>query len=99
MDGLNHTERLLNLVYMIQNSPGIQAGELAKMFGRTTRTIQRDIYNLRKAGFDITSSTGGAGGFAVATHVIWRLTKYRQRRRLTVVNKAGILAEKVEKPS
>lgn len=64
MDGLNHTERLLNLVYMIQNSPGIQAGELAKIFGRTTRTIQRDICNLRKAGFNITSSTGAAGGFA-----------------------------------
>lgn len=48
---------------MIQNSPGIQAGELAKIFGRTTRTIQRDICNLRKAGFSITSSTGAAGGF------------------------------------
>jgi hypothetical protein len=35
----------------------------------------------------------------VVTHVFWRLTKYRQRRRLTVANKAGILAEKVEKPS
>jgi len=64
MDNLNHTERLLNLVYMIQKSPGIQAGELAKIFGRTTRTIQRDIGNLRKAGFNISSSTGAAGGFA-----------------------------------
>ncbi|KJR44584.1 Transcriptional regulator, DeoR family [Desulfosporosinus sp. I2] len=64
MDDLKHTERLLNLVYMIQNSPGIQARELAKIFGRTTRTIQRDICNLRKAGFSITSSTGAAGGFA-----------------------------------
>jgi Predicted transcriptional regulator len=64
MIDLNHTERLLNLVYMIQKSPGIQAGELAKIFGRTTRTIQRDISNLRKAGFSIASSTGAAGGFA-----------------------------------
>ena len=63
MIDLNHTERLLNLVYMIQKSPGIQAGELAKIFGRTTRTIQRDISNLRKAGFSIASSTGAAGGF------------------------------------
>ncbi|MDR3585025.1 MAG: WYL domain-containing protein [Desulfosporosinus sp.] len=64
MENLNHTERLLNLVYMIQNSPGIQAGELAEIFGRTVRTIQRDICNLRKAGFNIASSTGVAGGFA-----------------------------------
>lgn len=64
VDDFNHTERLLNLVYMIQKSPGIQARELAKIFGRTTRTIQRDIYNLRKMGFSITSSTGAAGGFA-----------------------------------
>ncbi len=64
MDDLNHAERLLNLVYMIQKSPGIQAKELAKIFGRTTRTIQRDISSLRKAGFSIISSTGAAGGFA-----------------------------------
>lgn len=64
MNDLEHTERLLNLVYMIQKSPGIQAKELARIFGRTTRTIQRDILSLRKMGFSIISSTGAAGGFA-----------------------------------
>lgn len=63
MQNLNHTERLLNLIYIIQKQPGIQAKELAKIFGRTTRTIQRDISSLRKAGFSIISSTGAAGGF------------------------------------
>ncbi len=64
MIDLAHTERLLNLVYIIQKSPGIQAKDLAAIFGRTTRTIQRDICNLRKLGFSIDSSTGAAGGFA-----------------------------------
>ena len=64
MIDLAHTERLLNLVYIIQKSPGIQAKDLATIFGRTTRTIQRDICNLRKMGFNIDSSTGAAGGFA-----------------------------------
>ncbi|MFZ3101781.1 MAG: transcriptional regulator [Desulfitobacteriaceae bacterium] len=64
MIDLAHTERLLNLVYIIQKSPGIQAKDLATIFGRTTRTIQRDICNLRKLGFKIDSSTGAAGGFA-----------------------------------
>ena len=64
MSDLARTERLLNLLYTIQINPGIQAKVLASIFGRTTRTIQRDICNLRKMGFDITSSTGAAGGFA-----------------------------------
>ena len=64
MIDLAHTERLLNLVYIIQKSPGIQAKDLAAIFGKTTRTIQRDISSLRKLGFSIDSSTGAAGGFA-----------------------------------
>ncbi|MHB8170816.1 MAG: helix-turn-helix transcriptional regulator [Thermincolia bacterium] len=63
MNDLARTERLLNLLYTIQKQPGIQAKELAKVFGRSTRTIQRDILNLRKLGFDLASSTGAAGGF------------------------------------
>ena len=61
---LARTERLLNLLYTIQRQPGIQAKELASIFARTPRTIQRDISNLRKLGFNIASSTGAAGGFA-----------------------------------
>jgi len=64
MSDLARTERLLNLLYTIQKSKGIQAKELALIFGRTTRTIQRDINDLRKLGFCIDSSTGAAGGFA-----------------------------------
>ena len=64
MSDLARTERLLNLLYTVQKHPGIQAKELAKFFGRSTRTIQRDILDLRKLGFDIASSTGAAGGFA-----------------------------------
>lgn len=66
MSDLTRTERLLNLLYSIQKHPGIQAKELAMIFGRTTRTIQRDILDLRKLGFDISSSTGAAGGFATS---------------------------------
>jgi len=64
MSDIVRTERLLNLLYTIQKTPGIQAKELAVIFGRTPRTIQRDMSNLRKMGFSIISSTGAAGGFA-----------------------------------
>ncbi|MDA8233544.1 MAG: WYL domain-containing protein [Clostridia bacterium] len=64
MSDLARTERLLNLLYTVQKQPGIQAKELAKIFGRSTRTIQRDILDLRKLGFELASSTGAAGGFA-----------------------------------
>lgn len=64
MNNFERTERLLNLVYIIQKSPGIRAKELGAIFGKTTRTIQRDIHYLRKIGFNIASSTGVAGGFA-----------------------------------
>lgn len=64
MSDLSRTERLLNILYTIQTHPGIQAKDLASIFRRTTRTIQRDLVDLRKIGFDITSSTGAAGGFA-----------------------------------
>jgi len=63
MKNIDRTERLLNLICVIQKHPGIQAKELANIFGRTPRTIQRDICDLRKYGFFIDSSTGAAGGF------------------------------------
>lgn len=64
MNDLARTERLLNILYTIQKHPGIQTKVLADIFGRTPRTIQRDISDLRRMGFKIASSTGAAGGFA-----------------------------------
>lgn len=64
MNDLTRTERLLNLLYTIQKNPGIQAKELAAIFGRSVRTIERDIVDCRKMGFCLDSSTGAAGGFA-----------------------------------
>ncbi|MCL6477226.1 MAG: transcriptional regulator [Peptococcaceae bacterium] len=49
---------------MIQQRPGVQCNELAALFDRSTRTIQRDLEQLRKLGFTIRSSRGPAGGFA-----------------------------------
>jgi predicted DNA-binding transcriptional regulator YafY len=56
--------RCLFVYDTLQKSPGIQTKVLAELFGRTPRTIQRDICNLRKMGFNIDSSSGAAGGFA-----------------------------------
>jgi len=64
MNDLARTERLLNLLYTIQTRPGIKAKELAAIFGRSIRTIERDILYLRRMGFELHSSTGAAGGFA-----------------------------------
>ncbi len=80
MSDLARTERLLNLLYTIQKSKGIQAKELALIFGRTTRTIQRDINDLRKLGFCIDSSTGAAGGFASRGAYVLNLWFFRELR-------------------
>ncbi|MFZ5631593.1 MAG: helix-turn-helix transcriptional regulator [Bacillota bacterium] len=61
---LRRSERVLNLLYMIQQRPGVQCNELAALFDRSPRTIQRDLKQLRKLGFAIRSSRGPAGGFA-----------------------------------
>jgi predicted DNA-binding transcriptional regulator YafY len=61
---LKRSERILNLLYCVQQRPGVQSSELAALFGRSLRTIQRDLEQLRRIGFSIKSSRGPAGGFA-----------------------------------
>lgn len=63
MSDIARTERLLNMLYTVQKCPGIQGKDLAKIFEKSSRTIQRDIGDLKKMGFNIISSTGAAGGF------------------------------------
>lgn len=60
---LKRSERIINLLYFIQQRPGVQCNELANLFGASRRTIQRDLHQLRKLGFSIDSSRGQAGGF------------------------------------
>lgn len=48
---LNRNERILNLLYMIHQNPGIQCNELAKCFGTSLRTIQRDLKPSEKIRF------------------------------------------------
>jgi predicted DNA-binding transcriptional regulator YafY len=58
------SERIVNLLYSLQQRPGVQCSELAALFDRSQRTIQRDLQKLRRMGFTIRSSRGPAGGFA-----------------------------------
>jgi len=60
---ITKAERLLNTLYTIQLYPGIKARRLGEMIGVQPRSIQRYVKELRQLGFDVSSSTGAAGGF------------------------------------
>ncbi|MBM7854024.1 putative DNA-binding transcriptional regulator YafY [Desulfohalotomaculum tongense] len=94
MGNFNRTERLLNIIYTIQMRPGIQAKELAAIFGCHVRTIQRDIKQIKKLGFKIDSSTGAAGGFASRGEYYLRPLTFSGREAFAIFTAARILLEK-----
>lgn len=55
--------RLLRIVNLIQNSPGIKVKELAEICEVTERSIYRDLNTISEAGIPITRSDGRGNGY------------------------------------
>jgi len=60
---IHKIERLINLVLLIKNQPGIKVKEIANIFETSKRTIYRDFNTLSLAGFPVYSAPGRVGGY------------------------------------
>lgn len=58
-------ERLMNLVLLIKNNPGIHVKDLSTIFETSERTVYRDFITLSLAGIPVYSSTGKEGGYFI----------------------------------
>ncbi len=59
------TDRLLELLYYLVNHGRISTTALARRFGVSARTIQRDMVCLSEAGVPVYAQTGRNGGYAI----------------------------------
>ena len=59
---LSRTARLLELMVRVQAKPRFTAAELAKEFGVSRRTMQRDLAALAGMGVPLRSTPGPGGG-------------------------------------
>ncbi len=62
---MSKTERLIEMMITINAKKDFTAGELAKEFSVSKRTILRDLQELEQAGFPLYSEVGAAGGYHV----------------------------------
>src|SRR5690606_2974777 len=60
--------RLLHLLSLFTSRPRWSATELSERLGVTTRTVRRDIAELRDLGYPIESEPGRAGGYRLGAH-------------------------------
>jgi predicted DNA-binding transcriptional regulator YafY len=60
--------RLLHLLSLFSSRPRWSATELAERLGVTTRTVRRDIADLRDLGYPIDSEAGRTGGYQLGAH-------------------------------
>jgi predicted DNA-binding transcriptional regulator YafY len=62
---IHKIERLMNLVLLIKNNPGIHVKKIAESFNISERTAYRDFITLSLAGFPVYSATGKGGGYFI----------------------------------
>ena len=65
MSEIHKIERLMNLVLLIKNRPGIKVQDIAHIFEICTRTVYRDFKTLALAGFPVFSMPGKRGGYFI----------------------------------
>ena len=63
----NTTQRVLQLLGLLQARTTWQASALAAELGVTERTVRRDIARLRDMGYPVNSSSGIEGGYQLGT--------------------------------
>jgi len=57
------TQRVLNLLNLLQSRPVWTGPELAERLGVTTRSIRRDVERLRSLGYPVNAAKGVGGGY------------------------------------
>jgi len=57
------TERVLQVLALLQSRPVWSGGELAERLGVTVRSIRRDVERLRSLGYPVNAAPGAGGGY------------------------------------
>lgn len=65
MFGIYKIERLMNLVLLIKNNPGIHVKKIAESFNISERTVYRDFITLSFTGIPVYSAPGKGGGYFI----------------------------------
>ncbi len=65
VDETTPTARVLMVLEMVQNSPGISGDQLAGRLGMTDRAVRRYVGHLREAGIPVESTRGKYGGYRI----------------------------------
>lgn len=93
----NRADRLDLLARVLRDRQGITAGELAREFGVSPRSIFRDLDSLRERGYPIDSSRGRGGGLRL--HPNWGLGRVLLARDEALCTLLGLaVAEKLGFP-
>lgn len=89
------TDRLMQLLLMLQTNERVTAGELAVRLGVSTRTAQRDLQTLSLSGVPIYPVRGRGGGWAVLPGYRNQLTGMTPAEAITIVigSTAHVLAD------
>ena len=81
-------ERLISIIYILMNKETVTAGELAKRFEVSTRTIYRDIEALSIAGIPVYCKKGKNGGICLTEEFVLNkmlITKEEQQEILAAL--------------
>lgn len=78
-------DRLLSLLMLLETRGCMTADRLSEELEMSVRTIYRDIYALRVAGFPVTSERGLGGGCYLHENYRMRLTDLTQDELMTFV--------------
>ena len=81
-------ERLISIIYILMNKGTVTAGELAKRFEVSTRTIYRDIEALSIAGIPVYCKKGKNGGISLTEEFVLNkmlITKEEQQEILAAL--------------
>lgn len=78
-------DRLLEIILVLQRKKQVTAGELARRFGVSTRTIYRDVDALSLAGVPVYSTKGNGGGIGLLPEYTLDKSLLSERERRDIV--------------
>jgi len=82
---LSPTARALRTLEVLQNRPGVTAGELARRLGVSERATRRYIAILREAGIPVVSTRGPHGGYSLGRGAVLAPVVFTETEALSLV--------------
>lgn len=83
--------RLFEMVYLLLSKDNVTAGELAKHFEVSPRTIYRDVELLSSAGIPIYMTKGKGGGISLLPHFVLNKTVLTEDEKADILSALGAM--------